>query len=446
MQAPDNLVKAVERIQPRAVLLLDTNTVMDAPQLDSYEVNSEGQFLLVIPQLSYSELMSLSKGGRDNQTRRKADRALRILYRYFEQGKPDLGIQLGDGRWFITVETPSPPQTLTLEQERFERKLGKVDSALLRLGKGCETHLPNSASVLITRDKNLTGVVKISGLSACPLQSLRSAEFMTSLLGDVRIGETRILEEIDDMLTSGEEIPVKVAMTLEELRSEGALRIARGFGQLIYDGERFPFHWTFPYEDLGKHMRLWEIGVPSNEMGMPLGNLTFVGDGERVPDTVKRIACRMLEDSADWASGRSLQSPLTTLRFALLFHSSMAMMRGELGIYRDEARQQPPIRERYDRRDKLIKSILAGEAENVGDAYRSAFQLEEEMDEILGYEEEYDNKSGLLDLETSLIELLSTALGTWSVGETREEDFTHTPFAWLEPEEDTHVENDDEFC
>ena len=66
MVAPENLMDAVSRLKPRAILLLDTNTVMDAPKLDSYDINSPGP-LLVIPLVVDNELLKL--GGRDERTK-----------------------------------------------------------------------------------------------------------------------------------------------------------------------------------------------------------------------------------------------------------------------------------------------------------------------------------------------------------------------------------------
>lgn len=449
MQVPENLISAVDRIQPRAVLLLDTNTIMDAPQLDSYEIRADGAFLLVIPRASDLELIRLAKGSADKQTRRKAARAQSNLRRLYKQGNSDVGIELRDGRWLITVDVPRTADSPTLEEELVQRALGKVDAGLLRLARACAAHLPYFPSALITRDTDLTHVAIGLGLSALPVSSLRSAELMTRLLGDVHIAETPTINDFKDMLNADEERSVKVTMTLEELRSEAGLLIARGSGHLTYDGEQFWFRWTFPYENLAKHKRIWETGVgPDEDPVMPLQNLDFIGADEKLPDGVKRHICGILEDSGrcpgwEWETeGWTLQSPLTALRYSLLFHTSMGMMRGDIN---------PHVKELYDQTYyNLMESILKGTAANLGVAYRSAFQLQEdteeaEMGDVLDDSEDYETKYGVSDLETSLIELLDAALGTWSVGETREEEFTYTPFAFPESEEETFID-DDQLC
>ena len=42
MEALEKLGDAVNRISPRAILILDTNTVMNPPRLESYEIGGSG--------------------------------------------------------------------------------------------------------------------------------------------------------------------------------------------------------------------------------------------------------------------------------------------------------------------------------------------------------------------------------------------------------------------
>lgn len=60
MKTPENLVKAVKRLEPQAILLLDANTIMDYPQFVSHEIAGAGPFLLVVPQAVDNELLSLT--------------------------------------------------------------------------------------------------------------------------------------------------------------------------------------------------------------------------------------------------------------------------------------------------------------------------------------------------------------------------------------------------
>ena len=134
METPKNLVDAVNRIKPQAILLLDTNTIMRPPRLESYEISAEGPFLLVVPHLMAGvggELISIELGNEGKSKGEMASRARRYLGKLYEQGDPKAGINLGNGRWLITVYTPKPDRD-DLEDQRARRNLGPVDSALLR--------------------------------------------------------------------------------------------------------------------------------------------------------------------------------------------------------------------------------------------------------------------------------------------------------------------------
>ncbi len=110
MKTPENLVKAVERLEPQVILLLDTNTIMDNPRLESYEIAAAGPFLLVVPQVVNNELLGLTFNN-DPETKRKAERAQKHLGNLYERGNAADGIDVGNDRWMITVTAPRPTGT-----------------------------------------------------------------------------------------------------------------------------------------------------------------------------------------------------------------------------------------------------------------------------------------------------------------------------------------------
>ena len=441
MVAPENLMDAVSRLKPRAILLLDTNTVMDAPKLDSYDINSPGPFLLVIPLVVDNELMSVKLGGRDERTKQKASRAWNFLNKLYEGGNPTRGIDLDSGRWLVTAKSPEPPDLGGAEDQQIFRNLGRVDTALLRLAAACAQDCPDTSTVLVTGDRNLTHVSKAQGLSVCRLSDLRSPEVLEKVLvcaGSIRVSNI----DFSALLDRDVERPVKISMTLEELRSEGDALIAQGSGRLSYDEARFPFRWTFPYPDLASYEKPDTVDVHELDESavMSSENLDFMGADEQLPEPVKKFVCSLLEDSARWSdTGKSLQSPLTRLRFNLVWHSAMGTLIGEPYRHRAEIHKKLMSQESvstYDhltsQHDRHLRSLQDGTAESFGCAYRSMFQLNEALYGLLGLEEEYDPEGGPLDLVSALIFFLDTALGTWSVGETREAEWVYSPFSWLE--------------
>ena len=97
--------------------------------------------------------------------------------------------------------------------------------------------------------------------------------------------------------------------------------------------------------------------------------------------------------------------------------------------------------------DRHLQSLLDGTAESVGRVYRSVFQLSKALDDLLGQDDVGWDDPGEWnpdDLESVLIHFLDIAMGTWSVGETREQEFTYRPFELPEQEEEAVVDDEDE--
>ena len=454
MAALENLVDAVSRLRPTAVLLLDTNTIMDAPLLESYHIALPGSFLLVVPIVTHNELMSLSRRHKDQRGRQKASRALSVIDDLYARGDPTQGIALGSDRWLISMRSPKRDESV--EDEQVRGNLGPADAALLRLSIACAQDCPDTPTLLITRDRKLTASARAQGRPVCRLPDLRSCEGLGKKLGDAGFVAPRKID-IPSHLDPDEERTVQIRLTLEEIRSEGDYLIARGSGRIVDDQERFPFRWKFPYRDLSRYDDLWNTNIHEldEDVVMPPENLDFMGADEQVEKPVEDFVCRILEYSGGWTGGEwSLQAPLTLIRFNLAFEIAMDARLG--GFYRPghiihKKGKSPEEAERYDRlskeHDRLMQSLIDGKAEDVGRAYRSAFELREELNELLGWDEEYDNDMigpGPFDLDTSLIVLLSDALSSWSVGETREEEFMYRPLALPEEEHEPAVVDEED--
>ena len=303
VKAPQNLVKAVERLNPQAVLLLDTNTIMDYPRLESYEIAAPGSFLLVVPQVVDNELLGLTFNN-DTQTKQRASRAHKQLGKLYERSNPADGIEVGNDRWVMTVSTPRPVATEStpIEEDQIWRYLGQVDAALLRLADACVEDIPGTRTVLVTKDRNLAHTARSRGIAVFSLPELQPREALDKLLGDDSPAGIVDIESELSSLDPNEKRPVRVLMTLEELRSEGDHLIACGRGSLTYDKRRHLFRWTFPYAD-PQRLEDWDSlqDMARNAGGMPVENLDFMDENEeRIPEQVRGFACSMLE-SAGWA-------------------------------------------------------------------------------------------------------------------------------------------------
>ena len=298
MKTPENLVKAVERLKPQAVLLLDTNILMDYPQFASHRISAQGPFLLVIPEVVSNELLGLTFN-RDQEKKQKASRAHGQLAELYAQGNPATGIDRGNGVYIMTASAPRPtgPEGSSLEDDQAWRYLGQVDAALLRLADACAGVLLDTPTVLITKDKNLTHVARSRGLAICPWTKLQSPEAVDKLL--LSDDQPDPVQDIDahfaSLFDSAEERSVRVGLTVEELRAEDDYLIARGVG-LLTDGDTgYPFRWTYPYKNAGIVEDTDSLIRMMDRTGtMPMENVDFFGAEERLQEELRRHVCSIL--------------------------------------------------------------------------------------------------------------------------------------------------------
>ena len=451
MEAPENLVEAVNRIKPRAILVLDTNVVMNNPRLDQYGEKLHTPFVLVVPHVVELELRVLMRGGKNKNTQEKASCALDSLATLYAQGDAATGIELGSRRWLISVSVPKSIDSDAQAEQLIYQKLGNADAALLKLTEICQNEFSDALTVLITEDNLLRLVAILKKQSVYRFSDLQSSSPVEQMLDATRPSKVGDLD-ISELVDPDEERSVRIALTLEELRSDGDYLIARGSGRLT-DGEgRYPFRWTFPYQNLSIYNQLTdEYPESAWHAVMPLENVDFMGVDEEISETVRRYVCRMLEEAYEL---NDLQSPITKVRSNIMWYAGMGMSftRGVLyGRPATEGEKQgltPEEAERYEElrieNDLHMHSLFDGSVKSWGSEYRSVFRLDEAVNKLRGYEiddEEYGD--GWWDLETALIEFLDDALSTWAVGETREEELTYRPFAWPEDEiEAVDDEND----
>ena len=182
--------------------------------------------------------MTIKRGGKDERTKQRASRALNVVDAIFRRGNPVNGIELENGHWVITVKTPNPssPREMSIEDDQNWGNLGRADTAFLRLAHSCAEDVAGTPTLLVTRDNDLRGVARVEGVPTCPLRHLRSPEELEGLLADHHSGGLAdVGADFSSLLDSNEERPVEIALTLEELKSEGEYLIASGAGRLTYD-------------------------------------------------------------------------------------------------------------------------------------------------------------------------------------------------------------------
>ena len=420
MAIPQNLAGVINRVKPRAILLLDSNTIMDFPNLSSYRdrVAASGRFLLVIPRDVSDEILRLKHPKR--KTRRKAAAALKAITNVYEKGDPESGIKLHDNLWVATV--PSVLNSDDDQVRRFVNLVGDVDSALIRLTEACREVVP---TILVTRDNGFTYIglthkAKEKGLPVCSLPDLRKAEeFNAMLVGDRR---TPTLDPDASLrsLLSDEEKPMKIPLTLEELRSEGDYLIARGSGIITWHSDRYPFRWKFPYKNAEKIEDL-EGWFPDDDM--PLENLDFFGRDEQLPEPVRRRVCFRLEEQA---KGR-LQPPSIRawIMFDMIVEHNNWLWEPEFldrietldpQLLAEKSLEEREIIDKARQYAKLVRPLLNRTAKLSVGSYAEAFGAYKALAEQIGKEPVDENPM------SGLASLWDSALDGWSVGSTIESE------------------------
>ena len=413
-----NLVEVVRNVKPQAMLLLDANTIMDFPKLSSYQIAVPGTFLLVIPQDVGDEILKLKHRTRSKEIRQKAASALKAMTKVYGKGNPEGGIQLQNDLWVVTVPSVRNSEVdRSVEDDQVRRLVGRVDSALIRLTEACKEIVP---TILVTRDIGLKYKATEKRLTAFSLPDLRKAEAFSTLLISDRRTPTLDLDTSLRSLLSNEEKPVKVPLTLEELRSEGDYLIARGSGIITWHSDRYPFRWKFPYKNAEKIENL-ESWFPDDDMS--LENLDFFGRDEQLPEPVRRRVCFRLEEQAVY--GR-LQPPSIRawIMFGIMVDSNCldadflderidtldTQLLAELG---------PEDREIIDKcrqYAKHVRPLLNGTAKLSVGSYMAAFEAYKALTEQVG-EEPVDEEP-----INGITSLFDSALDSWSVGSTIESE------------------------
>ena len=386
---------------------------------------------MVIPQVVDNEILALKLGNRDKTTKQKATFALKATDEAYSKGEPGSGIEFPNGSWVVTV--PSVRESdddKSIENDQVRKLLGSVDSALLRLAEACIKDVPDIPAVLITRDANLRRVARVRGLRACSLSDLRKPE----VLNDLLVTDHPIQPLDLDALLSPDEQPVKVALTLEELRSEGDYLIARGSGSLTWKTDSYPFRWTFPYKNAEKVA--WEDWEPDDVM--PLENFDFFGKDEQLPEEVRRFVGSILEQSAQEPLAQArLQSPNIRVGRMFAFIIDMEWLGGASGIVGDPpwfVGESPEKLKLWRQYAKHIQPLLKGTVDI--DSYMAAFEAFKALED--------DQPTGFYDEEpmSGLQALIDSALESWPVGRTLEWEYTYMPFQWDDEEEEADDNED----
>ena len=161
-----NIKKLVDDNKPRAILLVDTNIVMNNPIITKWETDLI-EPIYIFPQVILSELEYLKDKAKKNdaETPEKSKEAIRRFGSFADTGNIDKGIHTNNVGWIISIIEPDSSliNPALAEKETIKKAFGESDAKMIILFfevSKCFKHLP---VILLTNDKNLSNLAKVQG-------------------------------------------------------------------------------------------------------------------------------------------------------------------------------------------------------------------------------------------------------------------------------------------
>lgn len=322
--------RLVDTQHPARILVVDTNIVMNDPNLDVWNVKADGRSLFVLSDTVVLELASLrqKKGSKDRlDSSHKADIASKSLASIFGQGSVTEGIPVGAG-WIVCVPSPKKDQ---LDPEIDQLKdivdvFKRSDTKLLLLTRECHQLFESTPVTLLTGDRDLFNIVQAQGIpchlcSGFPIEGLEeAAATATPVDWDKELGEieAKIAKNsvvVEATLTARRSAPPWLALSMSTKR----LTIAEGHGVVRLGKEVHSFLWTIPfYRQTLEPRASDDIEEVTNLLPI---HLDFFGDDTFDQDLFDGIADRLLDcTNLTLEEGEpTLQSPQSVMEMLLYF-------------------------------------------------------------------------------------------------------------------------------
>jgi hypothetical protein len=326
--------------QPPAVIVADTNIVMDWPDFAKWGTPLD-EVVFVLPAIINVELARIKRRNKDTKGLDPASKAVRAYRDLCKKGAIHRGIHIGGVGWFVSVPIPMEDRMIPALKQWGIAAQGFGSSDLMFLLLTVElAQLSIAPVVLATTDSGLFGFASGNGVLAhyfegFPMNNLgatlaklpRPAGIdFKQLMSDIRQeAEKKKTIEVALVLTSKREIPRSFGRDFEQWLEdsplpESPLLFAEGVGTLDRD---MPFSWALSYSE-------WDYPFlcPSadNEFDprpefFTQVHLNFGGREDEVPSNVRQALEETLEmltfPLAGWLGMPTILSPESIIKFFL---------------------------------------------------------------------------------------------------------------------------------
>jgi len=314
--------RLVDGQHPARILVMDTNILMNDPDLLNWRVTAGGQNIFVLSDTLIQELEFVRRkewSKEKVESGNKAKAAIRSLASLFKQGTITDGIPVKSG-WVIGVPSPRKDE-LDPELEQLEdivQAFRRSDTKLLLLTRECHQLYEHTPVTLITGELNLFNAIEMQGIpchlcASFPIEGLKEAAASTKPVD----WDHTLAEVCSDI----EQKAVVVEATLSAQRFAppwlmlltGTKRfiIAEGHGVMRTDDKVWPFLWTIPFYQRTPGSQLPDDFDNEGLTDLPSIHLDFLGKDDLEQDLFDAIADRLLDfTNLSYAEGTpTLQDP-----------------------------------------------------------------------------------------------------------------------------------------
>lgn len=349
-----NLKKLVDIQSPSAIIVVDTNVLLDNPEFSqwSYDLSNP---IFVLAYSTISELAKL-KDKKGQPSQEKASAVIRALVRLSDQGPAVAGIHLEGGGWLISVLLP-PKEVLSAELDKMgsvREAIHEADTTLLVLHRELNRAFPKIPVVSLTGDQFYTFFASELGLLVYQSQSfpLEVAKWLSVNWPKKAVNMDKELAEAIQRLDR-KKINVKLTLINKRLDRDydfGSDDSPRR-GALIAEGEGVlhqsvlgvvGFIWKLLYKPmtslvLADHPSVGEAdiyeGHSSNIDISPVLLINYLGREQEVPESIRDGLASKLCGLADpiLIDGAlpTLQSPVCTAEFLMKLLKAVDLIRDE---------------------------------------------------------------------------------------------------------------------
>ncbi len=312
--------RLVEEKRPPAILIVDTNVLMNEPDFSKWET-SIGKPIYVLADTTMVELEYIKT---KPEPREKAIKAIKSMNNLFQQGKITDGIVIEDVGSFISIPTPKADQ-LNPELEQLDdilKAFKRSDTKFLLLTRECNQLIPNIPTLFLTGEYNLFNIMEANGVPSYMFESF-------PMSGIEEVIKKSLIKPIDwdtvlaDMQVTTTQNSIVVEATLTTYKSAPkwlgteSLIIAEGYGTM-YDGKKNrSFLWTIPF-----YARTFASSTKPLEettSDLPPIHLDFLGEDDFGQDLFDAIADRLLNcTNPSFEEGTpALQNPQSIMEMLL---------------------------------------------------------------------------------------------------------------------------------